>query len=878
MTPQLKSISAGTVVPATTTKEAHDQFTSVPKALKEKEQWVCYKLIPDKAGKKPKKIPVNPVTGANAKSDDPSTWGTFEQAVEAMQTYHYAGIGFMLTSDCGVVGVDIDHCYDPETDQFNEVAKDILPMQPTYAEFSPSGDGVHLWFSGEKTFRGCRNSETGVEVYDHGRYLTVTGKPLDGVPSELAKNSGTLEAIHDKYIVKQKKEPEVKKTAAEKREEKADATVLDQALLSKDGEVIARLIDGEWVEDYPSQSEADLALCKYLSLHTKDPTQIDRLFRKSKLYRDKWDEVHFASGETYGHETIAMALDVDTSKIKGTLLTGVFEQAGRYYCCGKTGAYEITNFIVVPVEMIEAADGTEAYITAIFVPQNSGPVELTIAASEFASLPKFKNRLSAGTISLCFYGSDKDLERLKNYLNGLDWKRKKGVKPIGIQFTSEGPAFVSTAKAVLAGSKVSGQIIQLKGAKSIESGILDVPLLPKEALLELGKVILSYNIPARTVPVLAWCSACFLKPLLHEIGIKFPYLVISGEAGSGKSTTVEQLIKRVFSVSKSLGASQISRFTLAKELASSNLIPAILDEYKPSKMTAAVKDVYSNALRDDYDGHTAVRGKPDGSVVEYQYLAPIVLAGESGIDEPAIKERIIDVVYAKKEIKTKEYAGTDKCLLEQAEEIAMLGRSLLEEALYTTKEQVKEWHDVGKAVLRGSFPPRVLSNYACLYVGLMFFQAMLERYGLIWDDVLPIAFSNCVEALEYSATNYLLDEGKDNPSVIDRLLEIMSRSKLDRNIDYVLDESKGILCLRLREAYDKTLKYIREHGLSCETLSEAQFQRQLKNCEYFLESNVSLRFPDKTIRKVWKLDYAKLSEKAEVEDFQTAPSYVDAYL
>ena len=37
--------------------------------------------------------------------------------------------------------------------------------------------------------------------------------------------------------------------------------------------------------------------------------QIDCIFRRSKLYRAKWDERHAASGDTYGAMTIRRALE-----------------------------------------------------------------------------------------------------------------------------------------------------------------------------------------------------------------------------------------------------------------------------------------------------------------------------------------------------------------------------------------------------------------------------------------------------------------------------------------------------------------------------------------------------------------------------------------
>ncbi|MGV8058587.1 MAG: phage/plasmid primase, P4 family [Smithellaceae bacterium] len=59
---------------------------------------------------------------------------------------------------------------------------------------------------------------------------------------------------------------------------------------------------------FKSRSEADLAFISQLLCQTEgDAEQADILFRKSKLYREKWDEKHSADGKTYGQMTMEKA-------------------------------------------------------------------------------------------------------------------------------------------------------------------------------------------------------------------------------------------------------------------------------------------------------------------------------------------------------------------------------------------------------------------------------------------------------------------------------------------------------------------------------------------------------------------------------------------
>jgi hypothetical protein len=77
-----------------------------------------------------------------------------------------------------------------------------------------------------------------------------------------------------------------------------------------------------------------MSLCDKLAFWTnRDSAQMDRLFRRSGLYRIKWDEVHYASGETYGQHTIAEAIAKTVSGYTGSgrpsaLLTNAKTEAG----------------------------------------------------------------------------------------------------------------------------------------------------------------------------------------------------------------------------------------------------------------------------------------------------------------------------------------------------------------------------------------------------------------------------------------------------------------------------------------------------------------------------------------------------------------------
>ena len=86
------------------------------------------------------------------------------------------GIGVALTLDLGIVGVDLDHCYNSQTKSFEPWATAIMDHFNSYAEASPSGTGVRMFLKGKLPAGGHKKGN--VEIYSSGRYLTVTGRVL----------------------------------------------------------------------------------------------------------------------------------------------------------------------------------------------------------------------------------------------------------------------------------------------------------------------------------------------------------------------------------------------------------------------------------------------------------------------------------------------------------------------------------------------------------------------------------------------------------------------------------------------------------------------------------------------------------------------------
>jgi primase-polymerase (primpol)-like protein len=90
---------------------------------------------------KPLLRPDNP--RSYAKSDDPTTWGTYEQAVVAYKAGLCDGIGFCLLGiDIGAF--DLDKCRDPITGAIAPEAMAIVERAGSYTEITVSGTGLRV--------------------------------------------------------------------------------------------------------------------------------------------------------------------------------------------------------------------------------------------------------------------------------------------------------------------------------------------------------------------------------------------------------------------------------------------------------------------------------------------------------------------------------------------------------------------------------------------------------------------------------------------------------------------------------------------------------------------------------------------------------------
>ena len=257
-------------------------YEKLPNELKENAMFCLWKY--EAQGKVPYQV-----NGIRAKSTDKNSFTDFKTVCNKLNGYDGIGIG-IFDNFCAI---DIDHCV--VDGKISKIASDIITTMDSYTEYSPSGTGIRIIFktanlSYDKKRYYINNRKLGLEIYVSGytnRFVTITGNAINN--NNVEERGTKLMSILEKYMLKSNTET----TSSKHISYLSDDEVIKKASSSKQGKKFISLWNGN-IPKGKSHSEADLMLCMILAFFCGgDTKQMDRLFRKSGLMRDKWERADY---------------------------------------------------------------------------------------------------------------------------------------------------------------------------------------------------------------------------------------------------------------------------------------------------------------------------------------------------------------------------------------------------------------------------------------------------------------------------------------------------------------------------------------------------------------------------------------------------------
>jgi primase-polymerase (primpol)-like protein len=237
-----------------------------------------------------KKRPFNPRTNLPAKTNDPSTWTDVNQALKALATGRYNGIGFVFSERDPFTGTDLDNCV-AKDGSIAPWAQEIITSLSSYTEYSPSKLGVHILT--QATLEGAGRKIGHVEMYAEGRFFTLTTDHVPGTPTTIEDCQQQQTSLYTSLAGELPASRSTENTRggvglgdtlARPAPSRSDAEVLEKAQAARNRERFHALWSGD-TTGYKSKSEADFTLVLYLLYWTNDDlAQTRRLFQQSGLY------------------------------------------------------------------------------------------------------------------------------------------------------------------------------------------------------------------------------------------------------------------------------------------------------------------------------------------------------------------------------------------------------------------------------------------------------------------------------------------------------------------------------------------------------------------------------------------------------------------
>lgn len=246
-------------------------LANIPPALLAYPNWVWWKHI-TRMGKQTKP-PYIAGTSSMAATDDPRTWCDFTTATAKLNGN---GLGFVCSPRPGIAFVDLDQVRDATSRAWLfPWAERIVRQIPSYAEFSPSGTGVHIYARWRSPNGASGHNLKPTEIYFRTHFATVTGDHVPDTPLD-------IKAVDLNWLYR---------------------LIVARVFQFTPGSRYDLLFNRGDVSEYgDDSSRADLALCGLLAGKFCNAQDIDNAVRLSALYREKWER------PDYREATIAKAL------------------------------------------------------------------------------------------------------------------------------------------------------------------------------------------------------------------------------------------------------------------------------------------------------------------------------------------------------------------------------------------------------------------------------------------------------------------------------------------------------------------------------------------------------------------------------------------
>ena len=251
----------------------------VPEEMKAKPNWVIVRTSENEETGRLEKYLIDCHTGKFAKSDDPSTWTSYDEAKKYAKENGGVALAYALDGKDKICCIDVDHCLNEKGEYTSLVDSIMQKADGTYMERSLSGKGVHFFGKTDGMNIRAFSKDGGLEFYQKAHFIAMTGD---------TKTEAELKNFDISSLLNSKCERRTEWTGEGKGVEglskMSDRDVVEKAISSKHGETFKALYSGQDLQN--NHSNSDMSLMNRLAFWCNgDKEQMLRIFATSGLYR-----------------------------------------------------------------------------------------------------------------------------------------------------------------------------------------------------------------------------------------------------------------------------------------------------------------------------------------------------------------------------------------------------------------------------------------------------------------------------------------------------------------------------------------------------------------------------------------------------------------
>jgi hypothetical protein len=523
---------------------------------------------------------------------------------------------------------------------------------------------------------------------------------------------------------------------------------------------------------------------------------------------------------------------------------GIFIKNNSYYLQAAEGSRRLTGFTMKIKHDIKHDSGEILYDMEL-VNARGKKRNISVPEAAFNTKNGFTKFLSPDFPVWC---SERELAMIGWYLRKEDPKEQIGKDFIGLHWADKEWHYANDSGSVALSGVMDKIKVNAKSLTIVNTKLdFDWPQLTHEEAQNIADSIIDFNVPQVVIPSVGWFLSSFFKPHYDKVYSQFPLLFFFGEAGAGKTST-GLLLRRFFAMADSAlkSISDVTQFSLMAACNSSNLIPLILDEYKPMMMKETQSQLVSRLIRGAYNSSRGERGTANQEIIPYYYRAPIVLLGEQSIIETAVQHRVIEVQLTRMYLTEKPNAKKHLDALKDMK-LESLGKEFLTFAMSVKPEELKSKFEGYHAeyIKSLNLPERPIFNHTVLRVTFDYFIEFMALKGVDIKDKILDSMKDYEKFIQHG--NAVIDSIINKNDVI-KILDIMnllsdvqaSPYPVLQNVHYAYDIPKDQLYIDVETVFPLFSKYNKDYHLSLYDMGMTSFIKMLQKegfCDYIKREN-----------------------------------------